>query len=237
MKRAVFVTAGTVAGLVASFSYTPGLLPGLLDGGGGAANAAAKQTKGSKPDTASGTSPQKSGHQGAKKTKPKAGGKDGSSGQGGGSSKAGTATSGGGAGDGGSPTTGSGGTTSSGTSGTTSGSKPQPKPTKSTTSTKPTPKPSPPAQPRTYAGSVVSTAFGPMQVSITVLDGRITDAKALQFPSADPKSVEIAKAALPKLRSETLSAQSASIAVVSGATYTSKGWISSLQSALSKAGL
>ena len=66
---------------------------------------------------------------------------------------------------------------------------------------------------------------------------RITDAQALQFPSADPKSVQIAKTALPKLRSETLSAQSGSIAVVSGATYTSKGWISSLQSALSKAGL
>ncbi|HUW16418.1 MAG TPA: hypothetical protein VMW94_05015, partial [Actinomycetes bacterium] len=61
MKRAVFVTAGTVAGLVASFSYTPGLLPALLADGGGAANAAAKQTKDAKSGPVSDTSPDKGG--------------------------------------------------------------------------------------------------------------------------------------------------------------------------------
>jgi uncharacterized protein with FMN-binding domain len=76
-----------------------------------------------------------------------------------------------------------------------------------------------------------------MQVSVTVLNGRITDATAIQSPSADPRSVDIANNALPKLRSETLSAQSAQIAAVSGASYTSAGWITSLQSALAKAGL
>jgi uncharacterized protein with FMN-binding domain len=39
------------------------------------------------------------------------------------------------------------------------------------------------------------------------------------------------------LREEALSAQSAKIDVISGATYTSDGYISSLQSALDKAGL
>jgi uncharacterized protein with FMN-binding domain len=238
VKRAVFVTAGTVAGLVASFSYTPGLLPALLADGGGTANAAAKQTKDAKSGPASGTSPDKGGHKKADKKKAKAGGQDGGSGHGKATSTRSRAQSGGGAGGGGSTAgaTGSTGTVSSGTSGGSTGTQSTPQPTRSD-KPKPSPKPTPPAQPKTYAGNVVSTAFGPMQVSITVLDGRITDAQALQFPSADPKSVEIAKTALPKLRSETLSAQSGSIAVVSGATYTSKGWISSLQSALSKAGL
>jgi uncharacterized protein with FMN-binding domain len=89
----------------------------------------------------------------------------------------------------------------------------------------------------TYDGSVVETRFGPVQVEITVADGKVTDVTALQLPSDDRRSASISSRAEPLLRSEALSAQSANIDGVSGATYTSSGYAESLQSALDAAGL
>jgi uncharacterized protein with FMN-binding domain len=75
-----------------------------------------------------------------------------------------------------------------------------------------------------------------VQVQITVSNGKITDAQALQAPSGG-RSGSISSQAIPMLRQQTLSAQSAAIQGVGGASYTSYGWYTSLQSALNKAGL
>jgi uncharacterized protein with FMN-binding domain len=72
---------------------------------------------------------------------------------------------------------------------------------------------------------------------VTVSGGRITDVKAVQLPSDNPRSSQISADAAPQLRQETLTAQSASIHVVSGATYTSDSFQASLQSALGQAGI
>lgn len=89
----------------------------------------------------------------------------------------------------------------------------------------------------TYTGSAVRTRFGNVQVQVVVSDGRIADVVALQLTDEDSRSVSISNRAAPVLRSEVLSAQSASVNMVSGATYTSEGYLQSLQSALDQAGL
>jgi uncharacterized protein with FMN-binding domain len=89
----------------------------------------------------------------------------------------------------------------------------------------------------TVTGSVVQTQWGPVQVQITVRGGTITTVKVLQYPSGNQRDVEIANYALPILIQETTQNQSAQIDMVSGATFTSDGYIQSLQSALDQAGL
>jgi uncharacterized protein with FMN-binding domain len=75
-----------------------------------------------------------------------------------------------------------------------------------------------------------------MQVEVTVQNGAITDVKAVQVTDRDGRSTAISNRAVPVLRSEVLSAQSAVVQNVSGATYTSSGYLQSLQSALDAAG-
>lgn len=87
----------------------------------------------------------------------------------------------------------------------------------------------------TYSGTVEETRYGPVQVEVTVSGGKITDVKALQLTDAEQRSIEISNQAAPILRSEVLAAQSASVATVSGATFTTEGYLTSLQSALDKA--
>lgn len=87
------------------------------------------------------------------------------------------------------------------------------------------------------SGSVVQTRYGPVQVQLSVSGGEVTAASVLQYPSGDPRSSQISGYALPVLTDETVSAQSASIDMVSGATFTSTGYVQSLQSALDQAGL
>lgn len=107
-------------------------------------------------------------------------------------------------------------------------------PAKPTTGTQATTKPSPQAQ--TVTGKVVSTQYGPVQVSVKVTGSKITDVKTLQTPSSDDHSVQIAERATPVLRQEVLAAQSAQVNTVSGATYTSQGYARSVQSALDAIG-
>ncbi len=76
-----------------------------------------------------------------------------------------------------------------------------------------------------------------MQVQITVANGKITDVTALQLTDQGGRSVQISAQAAPILRQEALQAQSAKIQSVSGATFTSEGYTTSLQSAIDKAGL
>ena len=89
----------------------------------------------------------------------------------------------------------------------------------------------------TYKGTAVQTRFGPVQVQITVANGKITDVTALQLTNTDGKSIQISNRAAPLLRSEALAAQSASIKTISGATITSGAYLTSLQAAIDAAHL
>lgn len=89
----------------------------------------------------------------------------------------------------------------------------------------------------TYAGSVVQTRFGAVQVQITVKAGAITDVEALQLTDDDRKSVQISNRAAPLLKAEVLAAQSADVQTIGGATVTSDAYLSSLQAAIDAANL
>ncbi len=89
----------------------------------------------------------------------------------------------------------------------------------------------------TYTGDAISTRYGDVQVQITVKDGKITGAEVTQVPWSDHRDQEINGYAVPILNSEAVDAQNADIDMVSGATYTSQGYIGSLQSAIDQAGL
>jgi uncharacterized protein with FMN-binding domain len=90
---------------------------------------------------------------------------------------------------------------------------------------------------KTYTGSVAQTRWGPVQVKITVQDGKLTKVTVLQEPNGNRRDQEINDQALPILIDETVSAQSAKIDMVSGATVTSEGYVQSLQGALDEAGI
>ena len=89
---------------------------------------------------------------------------------------------------------------------------------------------------RTVTGTVAQTPYGPMQVRLTLAGTKITKVTVLQRTNDGAESDQIDANAIPKLTSETLAAQGAHIDAVSGATYTSSGYIKSLQSALDQAG-
>ena len=83
-------------------------------------------------------------------------------------------------------------------------------------------------------GKVASTAYGPVQVQLIKRAGKIVKVAVLVQPTNTLHDVQIGEFAFPKLISETLAAQNGKIDAVSGATYTSAGYIRSLQSALDK---
>ena len=87
----------------------------------------------------------------------------------------------------------------------------------------------------TFTGPSVNVNYGNVQVKITVVNGRITDAVAVKAPSG--KNDRYTNMAVPILKAQTLKAQSANIQGASGASYTSYGWFTSLQGALAQAGL
>jgi uncharacterized protein with FMN-binding domain len=89
----------------------------------------------------------------------------------------------------------------------------------------------------TVTGSAAQTRWGPVQVRLTVSGGKVTAVDVVEYPDGNGRDQEINAQALPILVEETLSAQSAKIDMVSGATYTSEGYLTSLQSALDQAGL
>ncbi|RXZ45719.1 FMN-binding protein [Agromyces binzhouensis] len=87
----------------------------------------------------------------------------------------------------------------------------------------------------TYTGRSVPTRFGDVQVRVTISGGSITDVTALRLTDSDGRSVQISNRAAPMLRTEVLQAQSASVSMIGGATYTSAAYLQSLQSALDAA--
>lgn len=85
----------------------------------------------------------------------------------------------------------------------------------------------------TFPGTAVTEKYGTIKVTIVVSGGRITDATAT-YPTGG-ETGDINARAIPRLRQEVLAAQGASIAVVSGATYTSNAYKQSLQAAINAA--
>jgi uncharacterized protein with FMN-binding domain len=86
----------------------------------------------------------------------------------------------------------------------------------------------------TFTGPSVNVNYGNVQVKITVVNGRITDAVAVKAPTG--KNDRYTNMSVPVLKQQSLKAQSANIQGVSGASYTSYGWFTSLQGALADAG-
>ncbi|MDP9219588.1 MAG: FMN-binding protein [Actinomycetota bacterium] len=89
--------------------------------------------------------------------------------------------------------------------------------------------------PRSFTGALVGTPFGDVQVRAVLNGGRLIDVVAVHLTDSSGRSVSISDRAAPILRSEALAAGSAKIDTVSGASYTSEGYIQSLQAALDAA--
>jgi uncharacterized protein with FMN-binding domain len=89
---------------------------------------------------------------------------------------------------------------------------------------------------KVVTGDAADTRYGPVQLQVTFSGKKITNINVLQYPTESFRDQQINSYALPILNQEAMSAQSANIDVVSGATYTSDGYAQSLQSAIDKAG-
>jgi hypothetical protein len=87
----------------------------------------------------------------------------------------------------------------------------------------------------TVTGAAASTIYGPVQVQIMVKGGKVTAAKAVEYPQDTPRDSQINAFAIPVLDREAASVGSDKIDMVSGATYTSQGYLTSLQNALDQA--
>ena len=213
MRRAVLTLTGTVAGLAALFSFkshVPGVTPVAAATTPAGLSASAPLSPAASSPAPASASPSKT----AKKTAPKA------------SPTAPAMTTPAAPASTPAKTT---PTTAPHTAAPTTGPS-----TKAPSSPKPTAsKSTAPAAPSgTFTGPDESTNYGPVQVQITVADGKITAASDEQ-QSQD----SIGANAVSQLNSEVLTAQSANVQAVSGATYTSNGYIASLQAAVDQAGL
>ena len=87
---------------------------------------------------------------------------------------------------------------------------------------------------KTVTGEAADTRYGPVQVKVTVTSGKVTQVDAIDYPQTERRDQEINSYAIPQLNQEALAAGNANIDIISGATYTSDGYIQSLQSALDK---
>lgn len=206
MKRAVLIAGGTVGGLGAVLSVTP---PQLGDNGLSTLAGASAATS-SVPATAEVTTSAPAGTEtaapAAVATKKATTAPKKSAA----TKKANTSTS----------TTNSSNSSSSATAAT-----PTPTATKATTS----------GVNGSFTGDAINVSYGTVQVKITVSNGKITDAVAVQAPTG--RNQRWTDYAIPNLKTQTLTAQSAAITGVSGASYTAYGWYKSLISALQKAGM
>ncbi|MDB5563335.1 MAG: hypothetical protein JWN11_2753 [Hyphomicrobiales bacterium] len=86
-----------------------------------------------------------------------------------------------------------------------------------------------------YKGPVTDAYYGNMQVQANIQGGQLASVKVLQYPADRRTSRNINSQALPMLQQEVISAQSASVDTVSGATLSSRAYIKSLAGALKQA--
>ena len=87
----------------------------------------------------------------------------------------------------------------------------------------------------TYTGAIADAYYGPVEIQATVKNGTIANVAFLQYPNTHSTSVFINGQAMPMLTQEAISAQSANVDIISGATDTSLAFRQSLASALAKA--
>jgi uncharacterized protein with FMN-binding domain len=87
----------------------------------------------------------------------------------------------------------------------------------------------------TWTGGAARTPYGDVQVAITVAGGKIVAVDVPVAPDGNARDAQISARALPELVAETVDAQGAGIDMISGATYTSGGYVQSLQSAIDEA--
>ncbi len=129
---------------------------------------------------------------------------------------------------------------------TVGGSTPSPTPsaatttaptTTPTTTTAPPPPPAPAGPTGVFVGPSVSTAYGNMQVQLAINNGVITQVQPLVIGYGDGTSRRINASAVPTLEQRVLKAQTYKVSYVSGASYTSQGFLASVQGAMAKAGL
>ena len=105
----------------------------------------------------------------------------------------------------------------------------------------PTPPPVPISKPAgqyadgTYVGNPADAYYGTIQVEAIIKNGALADVQFLQHPSDRSTSVRINNHAMPILRQEAISAQSANVDIVSGATDSSQAFEQSIASALTQA--
>jgi uncharacterized protein with FMN-binding domain len=87
----------------------------------------------------------------------------------------------------------------------------------------------------TYTGTTVQHRYGSVTVTVTISGGKITNVTAQALDGGDRRSQSIDSQAVPMMKTEVLSANSANVSTIGGATYTTTAYITSLQSALAKA--
>lgn len=87
----------------------------------------------------------------------------------------------------------------------------------------------------TYTSKVADAIYGPLQISVVISGGKISDIKFLQFPNDRENSRQISSSSTPVLKQEAIRAQSAKVDVVSGATQTSEAFIDALGTTLALA--
>lgn len=212
MKRAILIATGTVGGLGAVLAITPPQLASselaLPSGNATGGNSAAQSAP-----TASTVSSKTSSSTKTSSVKASASSSSKSARS---ATKSTTSSA--------TTTTSDNSTASSGTS--AASTSPSPTPTKSVTKS---------TASGDFLGSAINVGYGIVQVKITVENGKITDAVAVQAPSG--RNDRFTNYALPILKQQTLAAQSDAISGATGASYTSYGWYKSLQSALTKAGM
>jgi uncharacterized protein with FMN-binding domain len=90
---------------------------------------------------------------------------------------------------------------------------------------------------RTATGNSEQYGYGVLAVKLTEQAGRITEVSVSSLQTAEQYSQGLAQQVIPLLRNEVLSAQSAHISGISGATYTSEAYAYSVQSALDSLGV
>lgn len=117
----------------------------------------------------------------------------------------------------------------------TTGASPTGRPTTGTKRVSPSASSTRASGPRAFDGVAEQTQYGTVQVRALVRSGRLVDVQPLHLTDSGGRSVQISADAAPILRREALAAGSARIDAVSGASYTSAGYIQSLQSALDRA--
>lgn len=83
-------------------------------------------------------------------------------------------------------------------------------------------------------GAMEQFGYGELAVRVTVTGSRITNVTVPVIQTAEPFSRQLSEQAIPLLRSQVLAADSASINGVSGATFTSEAYATSLQAALDR---